>query len=190
MRKYRLPTLETERLILRMWNKKDAADLFAYAQTPNVGPIAGWKPHASQAESKFIIVNVFLQKMSWAIVDKATGKPVGSISFEEDKFRPGMNSRELGYSLSEDFWGRGIMTEAAERVIRYAFETLALDSLAITTRKSNARSQRVIEKCGFRYEGTMRRAYRIYDGTVHDLLCYSMLREEYMEKRGGGREDV
>ena len=82
------------------------------------------------------------------------------------------------------------MTEAAERVIRYAFETLALDSLAITTRKSNARSQRVIEKCGFRYEGTMRRAYRIYDGTVHDLLCYSMLREEYMEKRGGGREDV
>ena len=190
MRKYRLPTLETERLILRMWNKKDAPDLFTYAQNPNVGPIAGWKPHASQAESKFIIVNVFLQTMSWAIVDKETGRAIGSIGFDEDKFRLGMNSRELGYSLSEDFWGRGIMTEAAERVIKYAFENLGLDTLAITTRRSNARSQRVIAKCGFRYEGTMRKAYRIYDGTVHDLLCYSMLGEESMDKRGGGREEV
>ena len=183
MKKYRMPTLETDRLILRMWNKKDAGDLYEYARNPNVGPIAGWKPHGSAAESKFIIVNVFLQKMSWAIVDRQTGKAIGSIGFIDDPLRPGVNSRELGYSLSEDFWGKGIMTEAAERVIEYAFETLTLDVLSITTRCDNERSRRVIEKCGFKYEGTHRRAYRIYDGTTHDILCYSMLREEYAEKR-------
>lgn len=61
MKKYRVPTIETERLYLRMWNKKDAADFYEYAQSPNVGPVAGWKPHTSQAESKQIIVDVFAE---------------------------------------------------------------------------------------------------------------------------------
>ena len=74
MRKYRMPVIETERLILRMWSKKDADDLYGYARNPNVGPVAGWKPHGSRAESKYIIVNVFLQKMSWAITEKVTGR--------------------------------------------------------------------------------------------------------------------
>ena len=45
MRKYRVPLIETERLYLRKWSKKDAADVFEYAKDPAVGPIAGWKPH-------------------------------------------------------------------------------------------------------------------------------------------------
>ena len=40
-------TLETERLILSPWRRKDAADLYDYAKNPNVGPPAGWKPHES-----------------------------------------------------------------------------------------------------------------------------------------------
>ena len=73
MRKCKVPTIETERLCLRMWNRKDAADLFAYAQNPNVGPIAGWKPHANVEESRFIITSFFMRNMVWAIVDKESG---------------------------------------------------------------------------------------------------------------------
>lgn len=187
MRKYRMPVIETERLILRMWSKKDADDLYGYARNPNVGPVAGWKPHGSRAESKYIIVNVFLQKMSWAITEKVTGRVIGSIGFIDDVTRPGINSKELGYSLAEEFWGRGLMTEAVAAVIKYAFEELSLDVLAITTRTDNGRSRRVIEKCGFTYEGTHRRAYRIYDGSVYDILCFSMLREEYFDTERNGR---
>lgn len=183
MRKCKVPTMETERLYLRMWNKKDAVDFFEYAKNPNVGPIAGWKPHASIAESRFIITDFFMKNMVWAIVYKETGKVIGSIGFSEDKVRPGVNSKELGYSLSEEHWGRGLMTEAALRMVSYAFDVLHLDVLSITTRENNARSQRVIEKCGFKYEGTLRRTYKIYDGSIKTIRCYSMLKEEYEGKR-------
>lgn len=183
MRKCKVPTIETERLYLRMWNKKDAADLFEYAQNPNVGPIAGWKPHGSEAESRLIITDFFMKNMVWAIADKTTGKVIGSIGFSEDKIRPGINSKELGYSLAEEYWGRGLMTEAANSMIEYAFDELRLDVLSITTMEDNIRSRRVIEKCGFKYEGTLRNSYKIYDGNIRTIRCYSMLKEEYENKK-------
>ena len=186
--KIKVPTLETERLILRMWSKKDAPALYEYAKNPNVGPHAGWKPHESVRESRMIISELFLTNMCWAIVDKKTGKVIGSIGLEEDKFRPYIKSKELGYSLSEDYWKKGIMTEAAKCIIKHAFENLRLDVLMIRTGNANLRSQRVIEKCGFAYEGTLRKTYRIYDGSIREVRCYSMLKEEYKalygEKKG------
>ena len=122
---------------------------------------------------------VFLVNTTWAIVHKATGRVIGSIGLEDDSIRKNIRSRELGYSLSEDYWGEGLMTEAAKRMIRYSFEETNITMLMIRTAETNRRSQRVIEKCGFRYEGTLRKSYRLYDGTVRDTRFYSMLREEY-----------
>lgn len=171
--------LETDRLILSPWTRKDAADLYEYASNPNVGPHAGWKPHSDIKESKKIIKTVFQPNGVWAIRDRENGRAIGSISFDTDKYRPGINSRELGYSLSEAYWGKGIMTEAAAAVIRYGFEEMKLDMICICTGPENKRSQSVIRKCGFTYEGTLRRAYRIYDGTLRDVLCHSLMKEEY-----------
>jgi ribosomal-protein-alanine N-acetyltransferase len=178
----RVPTLETDRLILRRWNCRDANQLYEYAKNPDVGPHAGWKPHSSVFESRMIICGLFRRNMTWAIQEKETDIIVGSIGFEDDKYRSGVNSREMGYSLSKDYWGRGYMTEAATRLISYAFEVLKLDILMIRTGDANIRSRRVIEKCGFEYEGTLRRAYRIYNGEIREVRCYSMLREEYFGK--------
>lgn len=175
----RVPQLETDRLILRMWTKKDAPALFAYANDPDVGPNAGWKPHANVGESRMIIDQLFRRNMTWAIVEKETGTIVGSIGFEEDRYRPRISSKEMGYSLAKDRWGNGYMTEAARRLIRYSFEELKLDVLMIRTSETNLRSQRVIEKCGFTYEGTLRRAYRMYDNQLREVRCYSILKEEY-----------
>ena len=174
-------TLETDRLILRGWARRDAPQLYEYASNPDVGPHAGWKPHASVAESRMIIDQLFRRNTTWAIVEKASNRVVGSIGFEHDKYRPNVKSRELGYSLAKDCWGRGYMTEAAKRLIKYAFEELRLDILMIQTGEGNIRSQRVIEKCGFTYEGTLRRAYKMYDGAIREVRCYSMLSEEYKE---------
>lgn len=175
----RVPQIETERLILRMWKRKDAEALYEYAKDPDVGPHAGWKPHESVKESKIIISELFRRNMTWCIVEKETGRPIGSIGFEADSIRKDINSREMGYSLAKSCWKKGYMTEAAKCLIKYAFEELNLSVLMIRTSEANLRSQRVIEKCGFTYEGTLRRAYKIYDGSLREIKCYSILREEY-----------
>lgn len=181
MPKIKVPVLETERLVLRGWRRKDAAALYEYAKNPNVGPNAGWKPHASVRESREIIVQLFLQNTTWAITMRGDDTPIGSIGFEKDAYRPGIASRELGYSLSEDFWGQGIMTEAARKLLHYGFTEMKLDSVMIRTGEANERSRRVIAKCGFTYEGTLRKCYRMYNGQIRDSRVYSMLREEYEE---------
>lgn len=176
-----MKNLETERLTLKMFTTEDAEELYAYARNPNVGPHAGWSPHKSVEESKEIIEQLFKPVETWAIRLKEGDKVIGSIGLEHDKYRPHANSKELGYSLAEEHWHQGIMTEAAKEVIRFAFEELGLDQIGICTGTANLRSQGVIKKCGFKYEGTIRRTYKIYDGTLRDSMVYSLLEEEYQE---------
>lgn len=171
--------LKTERLFLETWKRKDAKELFEYAKNENVGPHAGWKPHESIRESKEIIKNVFRPNHTWKIV--FNGQTVGSIGFEPDGRRSGILSKEMGYSLDENFWGMGIMTEAARAVMAYGFNDLKLGVISITTGIENKRSQRVIEKLGFIYEGTERYAYKIFDGSVRDVLVYSFLKEDWVK---------
>lgn len=173
-----MAVLETERLVLKGFAPEDAEELYAYAKDPIVGPPAGWKPHESVEESREIIATVFASGNQWAIRRKDDGRLIGSIGLEPDKHRPGCNSRELGYSLASDQWGQGLMPEAAEAVLQYGFETLDLDLVGICTGPSNRRSQGVIRKLGFVYEGTLRHCYNAVDG-IRDSLIFSMNKKEY-----------
>ena len=71
------------------------------------------------------------------------------------------------------------MTEALAAMVRCAFERKHVEVLAIGHFQGNHCSRRVIEKCGFQYEGTIRQGFRRYDGQVFDDVCYSILKEEY-----------
>jgi putative acetyltransferase len=90
----------------------------------------------------------------------------------------------IGYVLAEPYWGRGYMTEAVERVLAHCFSELGLDLVSVYHFPFNNRSRRVIEKAGFVYEGTLRKASTIYDGSVYDDVCYSMTRDEYESRCG------
>ena len=74
--------LKTERTLLRPFTEGDAEDLYAYAKDPRVGPIAGWKPHGSVEESREIIRTVFTSPDTFAVVDRETGRVIGSAGFE------------------------------------------------------------------------------------------------------------
>ena len=174
-----MEALETKRLILKPYGIEDAKGLFSYASNPNVGPPAGWAPHKSIEESENIIRELFLPAEAWSIRLKENDKIIGTISLEADKHRPESNSKEMGYSLAFEYWGQGIMTEAALRVIEYGFSVLGLSQIGICTGKTNKRSRGVIKNCGFKYEGTIRKSYRIYDGTLRDSLIFSILKEEW-----------
>lgn len=175
-----LPTLWTERLILRPFFESDLDDFFEYARNPNVGPNAGWKPHEQKAESLVVLLDFIQKEEVWAIVDRDERKLIGSIGLHPDRRRINRNSRMLGYALAEPFWGRGLMTEAARQVLHHAYCELGLDLVSVCHFPFNQRSRRIIEKCGFTFEGTLRLATSLYDGNVYDDMCYSMTRAEYM----------
>ena len=66
-----------------------------------------------------------------------------------------LNGREIGYVLSKDYWGRGLMPEAVKAVIQYLFEVENLDFIIAGHFKRNTQSARVIQKCGFAYIKTI-----------------------------------
>ena len=178
--------IETERLLLTPWTNsdEDVAGLYAWASNPNVGPNAGWKPHESLEESRKIIEELFLNETdTFAIRDKATGEIIGNISVFKDSARENVKSMEVGYALKYECWGNGYMTEACRAIMKHAFEKYDLVILSIRTSEVNVRSQRVIEKCGFKYEGTLRRAYHIYTGEDRNSRIYSITREEWEARK-------
>lgn len=88
---------------------------------------------------------------------------------------------EIGYWLSADAQGKGIMTRACRAVIRYAFGKLLLNRVTILCATGNLRSRAIPERLGFTQEGTLREAEWLYDHFV-DLTIYSMLAREWAEK--------
>lgn len=176
-------TLETQRLILRNVKKSDVHDFYEFAKSPNIGPNAGWEPHNSLEMSLGILRSIIESNNVWAIVYKENNKMIGSIGLHKDIHRNPEDIRMLGYVLSEKYWGKGITTEAAKEVIRYAFEDLNLSLISIQHYPHNIRSMRVIEKCGFKYEGTLRYAAKIFNGSVYDLMCYSLTKDEWESYR-------
>lgn len=171
-------TLETERLILRSFREEDLQDFYEYAKNQNVGPNAGWKPHENKEESLRILNDFINGNEVWAIVYKEHNKVIGSIGLHKDDLRIASNVKMMGYVLSEPYWGKGLMTEAVKGIMEYAFNDLHLDLLSIYHYPFNKRSKRVIEKCGFKYEGTLRYAKQVYDGSVYDTVCYSITKDE------------
>ena len=148
--------IDTARLILRPWNEKDADSLFKYASDPDVGPIAGWAPHTSVAESLEIIRTVFAAPEGYAVGLKETGEAVGCCGLifgdnvDDDRHR----EAELGYWIGKTYWGRGLMSEAVRAILKRGFEVLGLDVIWCSHYDGNIRSKRVIEKSGFKYDHT------------------------------------
>ena len=102
------------------------------------------------------------------------GEAVGGIGFT---LQPdvGYRSAEIGYWLGEDFWGRGITTEALIAVSDYAFSRFELCRLYAHVFEGNDASARVLEKAGYAFEGRMRKSVT-KEGKTIDQLMYAMIR--------------
>lgn len=126
-----METLHTTRLLLRPWEITDAEALYTQAHNPIIGKRCGWPPHKSVDESREIIEVVLSKPHSFAIC-LPNNTPIGSIGLllqGESNLPIGENEAEIGYWLGEDFWGKGYVTEAALRVLQYAFDELHLTQL-------------------------------------------------------------
>ena len=172
--------IETERLILRSWRESDLTDFYEYAKVDGVGQMAGWTPHKSLDESRTILGFFIAHKKTLALALKETGKVIGSIGLE--KFEPKdphgdeMQGREIGYVLSKEYWGRGLMPEAVNAVIKYCFDVLNFDYVTCGHFTRNNQSRRVVEKCGFRFWEEVTLETRA--GTMEPTLMYIRYKEK------------
>ena len=144
--------LETKRLILRPWRENDAEDLFTYASDPEIGPPAGWQPHASVENSREIIRTVLSAPETYAVCLKENGKPIGSIGFHRNDLAEAEDEYELGYWIGKPFWGKGLIPEASREMLRHAFEELGMSRVWCGYYDGNEKSRRVQEKLGFVYQ--------------------------------------
>ena len=117
--------------------------------------MAGWHHHLDKEESLTILKKFIEEKHTFAVVDKTTNKVIGSLGVDEYGLEDMLtefdnyNGRVLGYVLSKDYWGRGLMPEAVKAVIDYLFNALDYDFLLCGHFNKNKQSKRVQEKCGF-----------------------------------------
>ena len=178
--------LHTERLTLRPWRLSDLDDFYEYASVDGVGQMAGWLPHKNKEESLAILQRFIDHK--WTFCIEYSGKAIGSLGIEkydEEKYPEfaAKRCREIGYVLSKDHWGRGLMPEAVKEVIRYSFEELELDLLLCGHFLSNTQSGRVQEKCGFKHYsfGTYKTRY----GSVEDHETTVLTRGDWLASCAG-----
>lgn len=149
-------TIETERLILRPFIQSDLGDFYEYASVEGVGEMAGWRHHESVEVSQGILDDFINEDKTFAIVYKENNKVVGSLGVEkyglEEKLTEfdGYLGREIGYVLSREYWGKGLMPEAVGAVIDYLFNALDFDFLICGYYEFNKQSKRVQDKCGFK----------------------------------------
>lgn len=176
--------LETKRLILRPWEETDAEECNQYARDPRVGPIAGWPPHTSVEYTREIIREVLAVPETYAIVWRESGLPVGSIGlhFHSDLAEIDEEA-ELGYWIGVPYWGRGLVPEAAEELLRHAFEYLGLKRVWCGYYVGNDRSRRVQEKLGFKYQWTTERAPVPQLGETRKGFVNCMTREEWLTRQ-------
>ncbi len=172
--------LRTERLTLRPWEPADVADLFEYASVDGVGQMAGWAPHKDIGESREIADMFIRQKRCFAL--EYNGKVIGSLGIEKynETELPDFDAKrgaELGFVISKDLWGKGLVAEAVREVQRYLFEELDLDFIMCGHFDWNTQSGRVQEKCGFRF--LKRYEYETRMGTREMLMLNVLTKEEW-----------
>lgn len=163
--------LNTQRLVLRPWKESDLEDLFAYASVDGVGQMAGWPPHKSIEESRKRLDRFISNKKTFAL--EYQGRVIGScglVNYNEEYYPELtlLKGREIGYVLSKEYWGQGLMPEAVKAVIQYLFEVEKLDFIVAGHFERNKQSARVIQKCGFEYVKTI--PYETQYGTVETSI--------------------
>lgn len=183
-------TIETERLILRPFRYEDSDAMLAHwiaderVQAMYSEPVYTTKEAVRELLEKYISSYEKKDYYRWAVILKENGECIGQIAFflvdSKNHFA------EIEYCIGTAFQCRGLATEAAKGVIGFGFDKIRLHKIQICHKSINLPSKRVIEKCGFHFEGTLR-DYFFMDGRYVDRLYYSLLEEEYeqmIKKKG------
>jgi ribosomal-protein-alanine N-acetyltransferase len=173
------PEVETERLSLQQIKPEDQQFIFEGLSHPEVIPFYGVRYESFDAtKAQMEWYNKMLLEgtgISWKMVDKQTAKNMGVISVYF--YRPEHNKAEVGFWLLPQYWNKGFAFEALNAIIAYWMNEKKLHRLEGFVEEGNTASSKVLEKCGFAYEGKMIES-EIKNGKYISLLIYGLICSE------------
>jgi len=167
-----MTSIETERLLLRMFRLDDLDDLAALFSDPDVVRYVGDGKPVDREEAERALHSIIKHWQThgfgrWAVIDKNTRIFVGF-----GGLRSLFGTPEVVYHLAKAFWGKGLATELATAALRFGFEDRGFERIVAITKPPNAGSIHVMEKLGMRYEMHTR-----YYGI--EVVQYAITRAEF-----------
>ncbi len=146
--------LETERIILRKIEPKDASTLLKWGQDNIYHKRAGYQYLQDLDAAKKSVLQYQARPYSYGIVLKENNRLIGLVELYErglDEYNGLLLTKDLGFLLDKEYWHRGLMTEALQLIIDFAFKELEQNQIWAGTFVSNTNSQKLLKKLGFRY---------------------------------------
>ncbi len=179
----RMPTIATDRLVLRKMHTYDYNDMYSYASRADLTEYLLWSPHSSSSYTKEYLKYVEKRYLvgdfyDFAVVEKEGGKMIGTCGFTKIDLQNKV--AEIGYVLNPDFHNRGYATEAARAVIEFGFSRLGVNRIEARFMEGNDASLRVMQKLGMTLEGYMRNSMLV-KGKYRTIGVCSILKSEYKQ---------
>jgi ribosomal-protein-alanine N-acetyltransferase len=173
-------TLTGRTLRVRIPRDEDAGALFCEASDPAVTRWFSWGPYASEAEARSYLARLAPQRARGEhldlVIEHLGAGPIGIIGLSEFATRD--RRATIGTWLGRAWWGTGANHEAKALMCHLAFALLGLERLGAYSNVEHARSQRALERIGFRREGVLRRYHR-HGGRALDVAVFGLLRAEW-----------
>jgi RimJ/RimL family protein N-acetyltransferase len=182
-----LPVLETARLRLRGIGRDDADALHPAMADAELMTWWSSAPHTEVEQTRaYLTYTPATDGMrSWAITLAGDDRAIGWVTVVHK--RPGVS--EIGYLLSRDHWGGGVMAEAVGRVLDLLFVEEGQRRVFADTDPDNLGSRALLEKLGFKLEGVLRAEWETHIG-VRDTTLYGLLQDEWLHRQGGCLPDL
>lgn len=148
--------------------------------------MAEWLPWVAQTNTIADTISFIKDAQRWNVggqqfntIIKYKKEVAGIIGY--NKIIKSHQQGEIGYWLGKPFQGKGIITQACDRLIHYGFRHLNLRKVVIKVASQNQKSKKIPKKLGFQLEGVLRKDIKIYDQFL-DLEIYGILKEEYYDE--------
>lgn len=172
------PNLETHRLNLRRLISTDVNEILALRSNPEIMKFIP-RPLITKQEEALEFISVMDTNVNnntiinWAITTKENDQLIGMIGYY--RMKPENYRAEVGYILSVEYHGQGIMTEALQRVVQFGFEEMGLNSIEAVIDPENYGSEKVVLKNNFVKEGHFKE-HTFFEGKFFDSVFYSLLK--------------
>ena len=177
-------TLESDRLILRRFTMDDAELMFKnWTSRPEVAKTLSWYP-ADELEDTKEILREWTSSYErddfyiWCCVWKENNEPIGSISATVKN--PKFDEVEIGYAVSDLYWGKGIATEMLKMVVRYMLLDCKYNRLYAMHGSDNPASGKVMDKAGLKFEGVHRKQGKDKYGEYYDMSVHAIIRDDLL----------
>lgn len=177
--------LQTQHIVLRPFNLNDAKDMFAnWASDREVTRFLSWDAHKDIDITKKYISSLCKRYddnnfYNWAIELKEIGQAIGSISAE---CNIKTESAHISFCIGRPWWNKKIAREAVSEITRFFMEEVKLNRIESCHESGNNTAGKVLLRCGYHPEGTLRQAYYGVNGTTN-LILYAILSEDYFHKK-------